>query len=142
MEPIKVGIREFREKLATYLRESNAPVAVTRHGDTVGYFIPARRKRPEEERTALKEAAARRELKPDGQAQLERLLLGYWRERLGWQSLPADEALARLRGHPEAGLLLRQLEDWLHRPPGAVTVDVDLVLAPYSRIPATPAPEP
>lgn len=59
MEPIRVGIREFREKLATYLLESDAPVAITRHGDTVGYFIPARRKRSEEERAALKEAAAR-----------------------------------------------------------------------------------
>lgn len=59
MEPVKVGIREFREKLATYLLESDVPIAITRHGDTVGYFIPARRKRSEEERRALKEAAAR-----------------------------------------------------------------------------------
>ncbi len=59
MDPIRVGIREFRENLATYLLESDAPVAITRHGDTVGYFIPARRKRSEAERAALKEAAAR-----------------------------------------------------------------------------------
>jgi len=59
MEPIRVGIRDFRENLATYLLESDAPVAITRHGDTVGYFIPARRKRSEAERVALKEAAAR-----------------------------------------------------------------------------------
>jgi len=59
VEPVKVGIREFREKLATYLLESDVPIAITRHGDTVGYFIPARRKRSEEERRALKEAAAR-----------------------------------------------------------------------------------
>ena len=59
MEPVRVGIREFREKLATYLLESDAPVAITRHGDTVGYYIPARRKRSEEERSALKAAAAR-----------------------------------------------------------------------------------
>jgi hypothetical protein len=31
----------------------------TRHGDTIGYYIPARRKRSEAERTALKEAAVR-----------------------------------------------------------------------------------
>lgn len=55
---VKVGIREFRENLATYLLESEAPVAITRHGDTVGYFIPARRKRSDAERAALKEAAA------------------------------------------------------------------------------------
>lgn len=59
METVKVGIREFREKLASYLLESETPVAVTRHGDTVGYYIPARRKRTEAERAALKEAAAR-----------------------------------------------------------------------------------
>ena len=58
MEPITVGIREFRENLAAYLLESDAPVAITRHGDTIGYFIPARHKRSEAERTALKEAAA------------------------------------------------------------------------------------
>ena len=58
MEPVKVGIREFRERLASYVLESDAPVAITRHGDTVGYFIPARRKRSEVERAALKEAAA------------------------------------------------------------------------------------
>jgi PHD/YefM family antitoxin component YafN of YafNO toxin-antitoxin module len=57
-EPITVGIREFRENLAEYLLESNAPVAITRQGDTIGYFIPARRKRSEADRTALKEAAA------------------------------------------------------------------------------------
>jgi len=59
MEPVTVGIREFRENLATYLLESNAPVAITRHGDTIGYFIPARRKRTDQDRAALKEAAAK-----------------------------------------------------------------------------------
>jgi PHD/YefM family antitoxin component YafN of YafNO toxin-antitoxin module len=29
-----VGIREFRDKLATYLLESDGPLAITRHGDT------------------------------------------------------------------------------------------------------------
>ena len=59
MEALKVGIREFREKLASYLLESDVPVAITRHGDTVGYYIPARRKRAETERASLKEAASR-----------------------------------------------------------------------------------
>jgi PHD/YefM family antitoxin component YafN of YafNO toxin-antitoxin module len=58
MKSVKVGIREFRERLAAYLLESDAPVAITRHGDTIGYFIPAHRKRPVTERAALKEAAA------------------------------------------------------------------------------------
>jgi antitoxin (DNA-binding transcriptional repressor) of toxin-antitoxin stability system len=39
METAKVGIREFRADLAEYIA-SSVPVAVTRHGQTVGYFIP------------------------------------------------------------------------------------------------------
>ena len=58
METLKVGIREFREKLANYLLQTDKPVAITRHGDTVGYYLPARRKRSETERAALKAAAA------------------------------------------------------------------------------------
>src|SRR5271167_3544724 len=59
MRTLKVGIREFREKLANFLLEAESPLAITRHGDTVGYYIPVRRKRTESERTALKEAAVR-----------------------------------------------------------------------------------
>lgn len=39
METTKIGIREFRAGLAEYIAASS-PVAVTRHGQTVGYFIP------------------------------------------------------------------------------------------------------
>ncbi len=59
MEALKVGIREFRERLANYLLESDVPVAITRHGDTVGYYFPARKKREDSERVALKHAASR-----------------------------------------------------------------------------------
>lgn len=37
----RVGIREFRENLASYL-ESTTPVAITRHGATIGIFLPTR----------------------------------------------------------------------------------------------------
>jgi PHD/YefM family antitoxin component YafN of YafNO toxin-antitoxin module len=50
--------REFREKHASYLLEAEQPLAITPHGDTVGYYIPARRKRTEAERAALKKAAS------------------------------------------------------------------------------------
>lgn len=43
MQPTKVGIREFRENLADYL-ESKKPVAITRHGETIGVYVPTRRK--------------------------------------------------------------------------------------------------
>ena len=56
---VEVGIREFGEKLANYLLEAEQPLAITRHGDTVDYYILARRKRTEAERAALKEAASR-----------------------------------------------------------------------------------
>jgi antitoxin (DNA-binding transcriptional repressor) of toxin-antitoxin stability system len=39
MDTLKVGIREFRADLAEYIA-SSTPVAITRHGQTVGYFIP------------------------------------------------------------------------------------------------------
>lgn len=52
---VRVGAREFREDLAEYL-DSPTPVAVTRHGQTVGYYIPARGKVDEEEAHALKRA--------------------------------------------------------------------------------------
>jgi PHD/YefM family antitoxin component YafN of YafNO toxin-antitoxin module len=59
MGTVKVGIREFRDNLASYLLQSESPVAITRHGDTVGFYLPVRRKRPEADRAALREAVAR-----------------------------------------------------------------------------------
>jgi PHD/YefM family antitoxin component YafN of YafNO toxin-antitoxin module len=59
METQRVGIREFRDKLATYLLESDKALAITRHGDTIGYYLPARRKRTEAEKEALEAASAR-----------------------------------------------------------------------------------
>ncbi len=46
MTATKVGIREFRAGLSDFV-DSDAPIAVTRHGHTVGYFIPVK-----EDRTA------------------------------------------------------------------------------------------
>ncbi|GEM_PF-389487 len=52
---IHVGMREFREDMAQYL-DSPVPVAITRHGQTVGYYVPTRGKVDEEELRALKRA--------------------------------------------------------------------------------------
>ena len=41
MQATKVGIREFRENLSSYL-ESKTPVAITRHGATIGIYVPTR----------------------------------------------------------------------------------------------------
>ena len=54
MRTIKVGMREFRAGLAEYLA-STTPVAITRHGQTVGYFIPTRGQE-EADLSALKKA--------------------------------------------------------------------------------------
>ena len=43
MQPTKVGIREFRENLSSYL-ESKTPVAITRHGTTIGIYLPTKPK--------------------------------------------------------------------------------------------------
>jgi hypothetical protein len=59
MSTQSVGIREFRDNLATYLLESDKPLAITRHGDTIGYFLPTRRKRTEAEKAALDALHAR-----------------------------------------------------------------------------------
>jgi antitoxin (DNA-binding transcriptional repressor) of toxin-antitoxin stability system len=50
-----IGIREFREKLSSFL-ESSTPVAITRHGETVGFYIPARRKQKDADLDALRRA--------------------------------------------------------------------------------------
>ncbi len=84
----------------------------------------------------LVEQAARGQLSDDGKGQLERMLLGYWRHRLALHDLAMADAVARLKAHPQAGALLRALEDWLHRPPGSASVDVAAVLAPYKDVPA------
>lgn len=56
MEAVKVGIREFREKLAGYL-EAGTPLAIERHGKTLGYYIPAHRQSRKAQLEAMRAAA-------------------------------------------------------------------------------------
>jgi len=56
METVKIGIREFREKLAGYL-ESGTPLAITRHGETLGFYIPAQTRSRKAELEAMRAAA-------------------------------------------------------------------------------------
>jgi antitoxin (DNA-binding transcriptional repressor) of toxin-antitoxin stability system len=56
METVKIGIREFREKLAGYL-ESDKPLAITRHGETLGFYIPAQKRNRRAELQAMRAAA-------------------------------------------------------------------------------------
>jgi antitoxin (DNA-binding transcriptional repressor) of toxin-antitoxin stability system len=56
MEVTKVGIREFRENLASFL-ESRTPIAITRHGATIGVYIPTQPKPSHADLEALRVAS-------------------------------------------------------------------------------------
>jgi antitoxin (DNA-binding transcriptional repressor) of toxin-antitoxin stability system len=58
MPATKVGIREFRENLSAYL-ESKKPVAITRHGATIGIFVPTRPKPSQADLEAFRIAGER-----------------------------------------------------------------------------------
>jgi hypothetical protein len=55
MQTARVGIREFRENLSSYL-ESKTPVAITRHGATIGIYLPTRPKPSQADLDALRVA--------------------------------------------------------------------------------------
>ena len=56
METEKIGMREFRENLAGYL-ESGKPLAITRHGETLGFYTPAQKRSRKAEAEAMRAAA-------------------------------------------------------------------------------------
>lgn len=79
----------------------------------------------------LVEAAAEGRLGADGQAALERLMTGYWREKLALPDQRMADSLAAMKRHPEAGRLILALERWLHRPGGASREEINGLLEPY-----------
>ncbi len=87
------------------------------------------------------EAAAAENLTATGQATLERLLTGFWREKIARPEQRMGEALTALKAHPEAGSLLRALERWLHQPGGASQTEIEKLLAPYRQPAPTVAEE-
>ncbi|HUG68672.1 MAG TPA: hypothetical protein VMM76_13035 [Pirellulaceae bacterium] len=82
----------------------------------------------------LVEAALDGRSSPREQATLERLLLSFWREKLNLNECGSQQALASMRAHREAGALLRQVDAWLHMPPGRREIDVPALLAPYRNV--------
>jgi antitoxin (DNA-binding transcriptional repressor) of toxin-antitoxin stability system len=56
METLRIGMREFRTNLAGYL-ESGTPLAITRHGETLGFYIPAQKRDRKAELEAMRTAA-------------------------------------------------------------------------------------
>lgn len=51
-----VGVKEFRDNLAEHLL-ADAPIAVTKHGLTVGYYIPTHHPVTADDKRSLREAA-------------------------------------------------------------------------------------
>ena len=62
-EAPSVGIREFRATLAEYI-DADTPVTVTRHGQTVGLFVPLRRPSAEDLQRLQAAAANFRKVMP------------------------------------------------------------------------------
>ena len=79
----------------------------------------------------LVEAAAAGRLGADGLAELERLMIGYWRDKLALPEQRMAAMLASLKAHPDAGALLRAVENWLHRPGGVPAAEINALLEPY-----------
>jgi hypothetical protein len=69
-------------------------------------------------------------------AELERLLVAFWRARLDLGSVRAVDAIMTIRNHEEAGVLLRQVEAWLHAPEPPKSMDVAGLLRPYRSVTA------
>ena len=90
----------------------------------------------------LVEGAQRGELDHGGRAELERLLLAYWRHRRELGQVKVGEAISILRRDPEAGALLLKLEEWLHSPQPAGAEDIALLLDPYRNAPDVAEKEP
>jgi antitoxin (DNA-binding transcriptional repressor) of toxin-antitoxin stability system len=55
---IRIGVRELREKLGEYL-DATVPIEVTRHSQTVGFFIPVPKTPGRSERDAFLAAGLR-----------------------------------------------------------------------------------
>jgi hypothetical protein len=92
----------------------------------------------------LVDAALAGTLSEGQHAELERLLIGYWRKRLKLEHVSPAEAIRLMRQHEEAGALLRNLEEWLHKPGAkAEAAEIAALLRPYQELkPESPDEEP
>lgn len=73
------------------------------------------------------------ELSATEQAALERLLVSFWRDRLGLNDLAAGPALEKVKQDPTAGQLVLRVENWLHSPNPDRSVDWAELLRPYEK---------
>ena len=76
METKSVGIREFRAGLAEFI-DNKQPVAVTRHGQTVGLFVPLRRPSAEDVQRVQTAAANFRKLMTFSEDEVEEMVADF-----------------------------------------------------------------
>ena len=81
------------------------------------------------------EQAIKGELPGNRLAELEMMLVAFWRKRLKMDDKAAAEVIPQLRSHSSAGPLLRQLEAWLHQPKSNAEIDLAALLDPYRNLP-------
>lgn len=113
--------------IAILLWRTKKPVNADATGDAAPTL--AERLRP------LVDEAAKGQLSSADRAQLERLIIGHWREkRPDIAALPPAEAMVKLRHDKEAAPLLLALEQWLHaRDSDASESKIEPLLAPYAQ---------
>ena len=76
MDTPSVGIREFRASLAEYI-DTDAPVTITRHGQSVGLFVPLRRPSAEDLQRLEASAAKVREAMPLSDDEVEAVVADF-----------------------------------------------------------------
>ncbi len=82
----------------------------------------------------LVERGLKGELPLEDQARLELILIAIWRKRLGMQDAPASTVVVQLKEHAQAGVLLRELERWLHSPDSHSDLNLADLLEPYRNL--------
>ena len=70
---VSVGIRDFRTELASFV-DGDEPVQLTRHGQTVGWFIPTRAKSLSQYESLLKAGELVGQLISDSKASVDELV--------------------------------------------------------------------
>jgi antitoxin (DNA-binding transcriptional repressor) of toxin-antitoxin stability system len=89
-ETPSVGIREFRATLAECI-DADTPVTVTRHGQTVGLFVPLRRPSAEALQRLREATAKMREVLPLSDGEVDDIVADFDALRRG-QPLPSRSA--------------------------------------------------
>lgn len=82
------------------------------------------------------EKAISGELTNSQMAELEMMLVAFWRKRLHLEQADIAKVTQELKNHEEAGPLIQQLEILLHRPHTENEVNVSQILEPYQNLPA------